>query len=228
MPKLIPCPKCASVDVWSSSLSGGIRTECDGCGHQGPIRATADQAQAAWLAQAQDDIALEQMPNDNASRYDDAYARLGCKNHYPDADILAVINVDEERRLVNRKGDLDRVMTLDSEACETIFRCGKVASIEEVAETIKQQLIDALKSDEYNTLEYILSQAQRPVTFAFSFLDDYSDYAEAELHIQEDDYQGKETDQEIIRRFRNALTRRSKKDASQQAKYEKALPSTNR
>lgn len=52
MPMLIPCPKCQSTDVWSNSMSGGIRTECDGCGYHGPIRDTAQQSQDAWLAQA--------------------------------------------------------------------------------------------------------------------------------------------------------------------------------
>lgn len=163
------------------------------------------------------------MPTDTAKRYDDAYAKLGCKNHYPDADILAVINVDEERRLVNRKGDLDRIMTLDSEACEAIFTSGKASSIEEVAETIKQQIITALKTDEYNTLEGILSQAQRPVSLNFSFIDNYHDHAEAELRIQEDSYQDEETDQEVIRRFRQALTRRAAKEINDREKYQKAL-----
>lgn len=41
MAKLVPCPKCESLDVYSNSLPGGIRTECDGCGYKGFIEGGA-------------------------------------------------------------------------------------------------------------------------------------------------------------------------------------------
>lgn len=150
--------------------------------------------------------------------YDAVYARLGCQKNYTDEAILAAIDIDRERQNVTRPSYFEDHITRSLDDLDYLLSSEEHDSIEQVAEAIKQKILDTFQGAYSDRLEGIKAIAKVPLKYSL-----YLEEEDIIFKVRGIDQVTLEADKEVINRFRKALRYRAVHEERRQDMHQRDI-----